>query len=310
MGKLNMDAMKEKLNSENNSRGYNAEYDSLQAGKNVRRVLWPKGESDSFYSEGYLHFGLGDNGKTVVTCPKTFNSKEKCPICEYVEELQKSKNKDDKKLANDIKAKRRIFINVINRDDDEDETPKVLPIGVTILKGLLETICDADYGDITDYEDGRDVTITRKGKGLQTEYTVLPKPNASVASDTKTLEELEDEMADLDKLFVKKSYEELEAILNGEDVDTDSESEDGNEDEDEGYESMDGDELEELCKERGIKLPAKYSRLKLVKLLNEWDEANTGEDSEETTYEDDSEDDNDDVQSAIAAAIARRKNKK
>ena len=40
MGKLNMDAMKEKLNSENNSRGYNAEYDSLQAGKNVRRVLW------------------------------------------------------------------------------------------------------------------------------------------------------------------------------------------------------------------------------------------------------------------------------
>ena len=291
MGKLNMDAMKEKLNSENNSRGYNAEYDSLQAGKNVRRVLWPKGDSDSFYSEGYLHFGLGDNGKTVVTCPKTFNSKEKCPICEYVEELQKSKNKDDKKLANDIKAKRRIFINVINRDDDEDETPKVLPIGVTILKGLLETICDADYGDITDYEDGRDVTITRKGKGLQTEYTVLPKPNASVASDTKTLEE-------------------LEAILNGEDGDTDSESEDGNEDEDEGYESMDGDELEELCKERGIKLPAKYSRLKLVKLVNEWDEANTGEDSEETTYEDDSEDDNDDVQSAIAAAIARRKNKK
>lgn len=305
-----MDAMKEKLNSENSSRGYNAEYDSLQAGKNVRRVLWPKGDSDSFYSEGYLHFGLGDNGKTVVTCPKTFNSKEKCPICEYVEGLQKSKNKDDKKLADDIKAKRRIFINVINRDDDEDETPKVLPIGVTILKGLLETICDADYGDITDYEDGRDVTITRKGKGLQTEYTVLPKPNASVASDTKTLEELEDEMADLDKLFMKKSYEELEAILNGEDVDTDSESEDGNEDEDEGYESMDGDELEELCKERGIKLPAKYSRLKLVKLLNEWDEANTGEDSEETTYEDDSEDDNDDVQSAIAAAIARRKNKK
>ena len=85
MGKLNMDAMKEKLNSENNSRGYNAEYDSLQVGKNVRRVLWPKGESDSFYSEGYLHFGLGDYGKTVVTCPKTFNSKEKCPICEYVE---------------------------------------------------------------------------------------------------------------------------------------------------------------------------------------------------------------------------------
>lgn len=318
MGKLNMDAMKSKLSAESQSGGYNAEYDKLQQGKNVRRVLWPKGDSDSFYAEGYLHFGVGPEGKSVATCPKTWGSKEPCPICEYVEQLQKSKNKDDKKLAEDIKAKRRIYINVLNRDDDDDDTPKVLPIGVTILKGLLETICDADYGDITDPEDGRDVTITRKGQGLKTEYTVLPKPKSSVASESKTAEELENEMPDLEHLFVRKSYDELQAILTGDDDDEDTDEGDSEEDEtDEGeYDTMDLDELEALCKKRGIKMPRNPSRLKLITLLTNWDESDEaegdGEDAEddEPPFDTDEGEESDDVQDAIAAALARRKGRK
>ena len=314
MGKLNMDAMKTELDAESQSNYSNADYDKLQQGKNVRRVLWPKGDKDSFYSEGYIHFGLGADGKSVATCPKTWGSKEKCPICEYVEELQKSKSKEDKKLADDIKAKRRIYINVISRDDDE-ETPKVLPIGVTILKGLLETICDADYGDITDPEEGRDVTITRKGQGMKTEYSVLPKPKSSEVSETQTPEEIEEEMTDLDSLFVKKSYEELEAILNGEDDEESGESGD-DEEEENSYDDMNMDELTELCEERGIKVPTKPNRLKLVALLTQYDEAASEEDSNEDESEpedesgDDGEDEGDDVKDAIAAALAKRKGNK
>lgn len=314
MGKLNMDAMKTKLDAESQSNYSNADYDKLQQGKNVRRVLWPKGDKDSFYSEGYIHFGLGADGKSVATCPKTWGSKEKCPICEYVEELQKSKSKEDKKLADDIKAKRRIYINVISRDDDE-ETPKVLPIGVTILKGLLETICDADYGDITDPEEGRDVTITRKGQGMKTEYSVLPKPKSSEVSETQTPEEIEEEMTDLDSLFVKKSYEELEAILNGGDDEESGESGD-DEEEENSYDEMDMDKLTELCEERGIKVPTKPNRLKLVALLTQYDEAASEEDSNEDESEpedesgDDGEDEGDDVKDAIAAALAKRKGNK
>lgn len=313
MGKLNMDAMKTKLDAESQSNYSNADYDKLQQGKNVRRVLWPKGDKDSFYSEGYIHFGLGADGKSVATCPKTWGIKEKCPICEYVEELQKSKSKEDKKLADDIKAKRRIYINVISRDDDE-ETPKVLPIGVTILKGLLETICDADYGDITDPEEGRDVTITRKGQGMKTEYSVLPKPKSSEVSETQTPEEIEEEMTDLDSLFVKKSYEELEAILNGEDEEESGES--GDDEEENSYDEMDMDELTELCEERGIKVPAKPNRLKLVALLTQYDEAASEEDSNDDEAEpedesgDDGDDEGDDVKDAIAAALAKRKGNK
>ena len=317
MGKLNVDAMKSKLDKESQSSGYtNATYDKLEQGKNVRRVLWPKGDKESFYSEGYLHFSLGAEGNKVVTCPKTFNSKNKCPVCEYVEQLQKSKSKDDKKLADNIKAKRRIYVNVINRDDDE-ETAKVLPIGVTILKGLLEAICDADYGDITDPEDGRDVTITRKGQGLKTEYSILPKPKSSIVSESLTIDEIEEEMTDLDSLFVEKTYEEIEAVMNGEEED----DEDEDDEESGAYDEMDVDELESICKKRKIKLPAKVPRLKLITLLNKWDDEHDSsdedededdedepeEDTEDTSEDSEDDEESDEVQDAIAAALAKRK---
>lgn len=311
MGKMNMEALKNRLDAAESGGGYsNTDYDNLQNGKNVRRVLWPKGEKDVFYSEGFLHFSLGAEGKKVATCPKTFNEKNPCPICEYVAQLQKSKSKQDKKLANQIKAKRRIYINVLSRDDEE-ETPKVLPIGVTILKGLLETICDPDYGDITDPETGRDVTITRKGQGLNTEYSVLPKPKSSVVSEDMEVDDIEEAMADLDALFIEKSYDELQAILDGEDEEDDSKEED----DEPGYDDMDIDELTKLVKKRKLKMPNKVTRLTLISVLNKADAAEEAEEDEpeEDAEEEDNEDEGDggeDVEDAIAAALAKRKGKK
>lgn len=317
MGKMNMDALKNRLDAAESSGNYsNTDYDKLQNGKNVRRILWPKGDRDVFYSEGFLHFSLGAEGKKVATCPKTFNEKNPCPICEYVAELQKSKSKQDKKLADQIKAKRRIYINVLSRDDEE-ETPKVLPIGVTILKGLLETICDPDYGDITDPEEGRDVTITRKGQGLNTEYSVLPKPKASVVSEEMEVDDIEEQMADLDALFIEKSYDELQAILDGEDEDdSDGEGDDEEEDsgdDDPGYDDMDIDELTKLVKKRKLKMPNKVTRLNLISVLTKADAAEEAaadepEEDEDSGSEDDGE--GDDVEDAITAALAKRKGNK
>lgn len=313
MGKLNMKAMNAAQAREAERGSGNAQYDKLVQGKNVRRLLWPKGDKDSFYSEGYVHFGLGEDGKTMVTCPKTFDSHNRCPVCEYVEQLQKSKDKDDKKMADDIKARRRIYINVINRDsDDEEDTPKVLPIGVTILKGLLDIICDPDYGDITDYKEGRDLTIKRTGQGLKTEYSVIAKPNTSVASESLSMEELEEKMPDLDAMFREKTYEELEEILNGEDA-SDDEDEDDDNDGEVDYDEMELSELKELCEERGIEMPSKVSKIKLITLLTKYDEAAESEAEEEDDDDEDSgegdESNEDDVKDAIAKAIAKRRKK-
>lgn len=277
MGKVDLAAAKMLLDQEiNRSSQHNVVYDHLQPGKNVRRLLWPKGTKTMFYTDGYMHFGLGPEGRTVVTCPKTHDKNARCPICDYVEQLKNSDNPDDKALAEDIRSKRRIYINVINRDEDDNDSPRVLAIGATLLKALLNAMTDPDYGDITRFDGGRDLTITRKGQGLKTEYSMLPKPNASLTSEIKTEAQIEEEMAELSSLFIKRPIEELRALVPGyEAVQA--------EEEDSAYERMELNQLEKLCQERDIKVPIKSSKLKLITLLNIWDEEHANDEWEATT---------------------------
>ena len=321
MGTVNLEALRAKRDSLTKGES-NYGFDKLEQGKNVRRVLFPKGSSDSFYSEGYVHFGLGAEGKKSVTCPKTFGENKRCPICEYVESLKKSKDPEDAKLADRLRKTKRIYINVINRDSD-DETIKVLPIGRTIFKALIDVMCDPDYDDITKFDVGRDVTITRTGQGLKTEYSVLPKPKQSMTSETKTRDELDEEMPDLESLFKEKTYDELKAILNGEEENESYTDEDELEepkatksevdlnnlpfDKGQDYEDMSLDQLEALCKERGIKLPAKVTVAKLAMLLTMDDEDK--EDAESNTSQSSPKDETDDVQQAILNALNERNSK-
>jgi len=333
MGKLSLDKVTKKSADLKKSGNYNTDYDKLEKGKNVRRVLPPKGDNDVFWSEGFLHFGLGSDGKKTVTCLETYGEGKKCPICQYVEELKKSKNKEDKQLADRIRRVKRTYIAVLNRDAEE-EKPLVLPVGQTIMKQIVDLICDPDYGDITDFEEGRDITITKSGSGLNTEYSVIAKPKTTVASEDFTAEELDDELPDLDALFVRKSPEELQAILDGDDEDSSDEDED-DDDEAIDYDDLDLDDLETLCKERGIKLPPKSTKLKLITLLEKFDamedddeddeddedekpvksskknskkvEEDEDEDSDADEDEDDDEDDEDDIMKEMEAALKKKK---
>lgn len=334
MGKLSLDKVTKKSADLKKSGNYNTDYDKLEKGKNVRRVLPPKGDNDVFWSEGFLHFGLGSDGKKTVTCLETYGEGKKCPICQYVEELKKSKNKEDKQLVDRIRRVKRTYIAVLNRDAEE-EKPLVLPVGQTIMKQIVDLICDPDYGDITDFEEGRDITITKSGSGLNTEYSVIAKPKTTVASEDFTAEELDEELPDLDALFVRKSPEELQAILDGDDEDSSDEDED-DDDEAIDYDDLDLDDLETLCKERGIKLPPKSTKLKLITLLEKFDamedddeddeddedekpvksskknskkveEDDEDEDSDADEDEDDDEDDEDDIMKEMEAALKKKK---
>lgn len=326
MGKLNMDKLRKK--SEDLSRnGGSTDYDKLQSGKNVRRVLPPKGDKDVFWSEGYIHFGLGDDGNKTATCLETWGEGKKCPICKYTEKLKASKSQADRKLADRIRRTRRMYIAVINRDADE-EKPMVLPVGKTILQPIIDLICDPDYGDITDLHEGRDITITKSGKGLNTEYSVIAKPNTSEALTEIEEKELQDMLPDLDALFIRKTPAELQAILDGDESDGEDDS-DGDEDEGDealSYDDMDLDDLAVLCEERGIDLPARMTKLKLITLLERYDEVNEGDDvppeprrgaakgggrrDADDEGDGDGDDEGDDLQSAISKAVGARRNRK
>ena len=301
MGKLNMEAVqKAKVRLER--QGNNAAFDKLANGKNVRRILWPKGNKDLFYTEGYMHFGLGEDGKTSFVCRKTENPNNHCPVCEYINQLQKSNNKNDKALADKIKGRKRVYMNVLDRNSDNgSEEIKILACGLTVQKQIISILCDPDYGDVTDFESGHDITIKREGQGLNTEYTVIPKPQQTPASTTMSKEELEEAMPDLDDLWRVPSVEDMEKVLYGEDDVESIEPHNsrglvqGSTDDDD-YDDMELEDLKALCERRGIALPEKVSKLKLIALLSQYD--NNHEESDDSKANQ--------VKSAISDALDRR----
>lgn len=211
MGKLDLGKVQEIQDKrDNQGRGENKyTFDKLKAGKNLRRILFPKGNESTFVKTGYVHFNVGPDKKMVV-CPKSLGFNKPCPVCEYVDELKET----DQKAAGLMRRTKRNYVNVIDRDGEEEE-PKILHIPQSVLYSLTDIILDADYGDITDYNEGRDVTINRKGEGIQTEYNCMPKINRTQASEKYTEEQLDDMMCDLNTLVTPKSYEEILAIMSG-----------------------------------------------------------------------------------------------
>lgn len=322
MGKLNLKAMQEAQARE--AQGYSrTEYDKLVDGNNLRRILWPKGDAESFYEEGMVHFGVGPEGKSMAVCAHNFD--KKCPICDYADSLKDSDDPEDKQVYNDIKAKRRIYINVLNRDADDPNKPVVLPIGVMILRGILDIICDPDYGDITDPEEGRDITIKRSGKMLNTKYSVIAKPKTTPAAKGIDPDALEEQMADLSALFREQSYEDLEKLLNGENPSGDDDDKPKSKtvpsskvytstkapkvedegDDDDTYDELSTSELKELCDDRGIEYPANANRVKLITILTKADEAENDDDGGNEA----NDDDDNEAEAVIGNALRRRKNR-
>lgn len=175
---------------------------TLEDGDNLVRFL--SDDDGNFYHETGYHYIKQGKEKVAVVCNR-LNSNEACYICDVVDALYKSKDKSDKDLAKDLSAKARIFFNVIDRTDGK---VKVLGTGNQIFKELLKYFADDDWGDLTHPVTGRDVVINKSGSGLDTEYSVIPKPNPS-----KLKEDVE--LKDLSEIAKPFTYEEQEMVMNG-----------------------------------------------------------------------------------------------
>lgn len=154
-------------------------YMDLEEGKNVARFLPGHPNMEGFFEEVFYHSKKDPkSGKRMqVICLNHGDPRaDVCLICPELEPLQKSKDKKDKKLYNEQKAKSRFFANVIDRTD---QALKILGMGITILKGVLGYVTDEDYGDVLHPLTGRDMVIEKTGDGMDTEYDVKCKPKES-----------------------------------------------------------------------------------------------------------------------------------
>lgn len=157
---------------------------SPKEGVNKIRILPEVGEMEFFFQEVGRH-RLSESEE--VYCPAFTSAGElECPICELVDQLYRAGDKESKKLAGQLRVGKSYWMNVIDRDN-EDDGPKIFTPGVKIFGAIQAYFGDPDYGDITDEYDGTDITIEREGKGMETKYQVraarYPSPLAGTAKE-------------------------------------------------------------------------------------------------------------------------------
>ena len=190
-GKL--DALVQRLKSVDTGGGGQGFWSPPQ-GKSVIRILPPVGDMEFFFQLVGKHYFPG--GKWVTCSSFTSEGAQPCPVCEIVDQLYKIGDKPSKALAKELGVRRQYWMNIIDRDD-EDAGPKIYTPGVQVFSEITNIISDPDYGDITDQDTGRDVTIDRAGKGLETKYKVLAKPHEKPLGDDDQMAEWLEKAKDL-----------------------------------------------------------------------------------------------------------------
>jgi len=264
---------------------------SPEEGKNRIRIIAPPGRKVPFKEVGY-HF----LDKTYL-CPQVTNN-ERCPICEMVDKLEKSKYSEDIKLANKLRVYIRGAWIILDRKDNK---VKVWTSSQRVFEDLIDYLADGDFGDFTDPFKGRDIILKRETpKNGITRYTVQFLDPEPIYESKKKIKELLESLPDLDS-FVTKSYDDLRDVLEGFVDEEDIEIEDV-EDEEKKKKKVKGIDEEEGTKKKFRK------RSRLPECFGEYDE--NDEECQECEYaekckkyvseevedvEDDEEDDNEDV---------------
>lgn len=211
-------AMAEKDESESASSG--VEMFKFQVGKNVIRILPPPVGQSSPFKVVYQHFVDLPGTKKSFVCARV-EAKKHCPICKKIDELKASPSKVDRDAAEDMFAKRRIFVNIIDRRNP-DKGPLTVGIGKTVHEGLLGLRDEETGGDYCDPENGYDAVITRTGSGKNdTKYTVaLARKSTPLAGtvddpDIDKMQEWIDMQNDLSRFARLPDKQEVAELLAG-----------------------------------------------------------------------------------------------
>ena len=161
--------------------------------------------------ELYFHYNF--SGKTILS-PISFGKPD--PIVEFAEKLKSTGNKDDWKMGRSLEPKMRCYVPILIRGK-ESEGIKFWGFGKNVYQEILGFITDADYGDITDPMNGRDIAVEFKSKE-QTgkdfpETAIRVKPNVTVMTDNKEVLEMIKNQPKITELFKEYTYDEIEVIL-------------------------------------------------------------------------------------------------
>ena len=171
-------------------------------GKTKIRILpsWRGDGEMQFWHDFGTHFIKDDKGETAaiyVCTDKTYN--RDCEICKSIGLGIKNAHDDETiELLKEANAGQQYLMNALIRGDENSKEPVLLAVGI----GVFSDICDIieEYDDITDLENGIDLTVTREGSGRRdTKYTVIP-----AAKSAKVPKEVMTKVVNLDEYVAQE----------------------------------------------------------------------------------------------------------
>lgn len=177
---VNLAKMKEK---EEELKKQGGQFWTPKDGKNKIRIAPPQEGMDEFFAEGGFHYKVGPEEKSFP-CPRLGQERPDCFLCNKTNDLDKG-DEDDKAEAKEIRANKRYIIPIIDLMDKTEDGEVKGPIqfwlaGSTAFKQVISYFTDDQYGDISDPDTGYNLTVTKSGKGMKTEYEVRADKNESL----------------------------------------------------------------------------------------------------------------------------------
>jgi len=209
---LDMKKMKAKYTAlQNRGRGNNKSmWFRPQDGEQVIRIV-PTADGDPF-KEFWLHYGVGKN-PAFLSLKRNYGQDD--PIDNFVRALYNEGDEESVKMAKSISAKQRFFSPVLVRGEEEKGV-RIWGYGKMVYEQLLNLVLNPEYGDITDVESGTDLTLQYgKPAGAQFPVTNLTprRKSSGLSKDTDTTTELLESIPDIEGSFDKKSFDEMQTIL-------------------------------------------------------------------------------------------------
>ena len=126
-------------------------------------------------------------------------------------------DKEDWKAAKKMEPKLRTFVPVLVRGE-EGEGVRFWGFGKTVYQEILGYIADPDYGDITDPNEGRDITVeVVSAEDSGTSYpvtTIRVKPKETPLAATKEeTDKFINGQTEITDLYQELTYSELKNVL-------------------------------------------------------------------------------------------------
>ena len=180
-------------------------------GEQTIRLL-PTADGDPF-KEFWFHYNLGKN-PGFLSPKKNFGEDD--PLNDFIRKLYNGTD-ESVKMAKNLNARQRFFSPVIVRGE-EDQGVRLWGYGKTAYKELLNLVLNPEYGDITDVNEGTDLTIHYgKPAGAQFPQTAItPRRRPSpLAENEDTIAGMLDSIPEFDDVFesARKTPAEVQAML-------------------------------------------------------------------------------------------------